>query len=120
MDFYLQFGYGMMEHCRHLIQSWDGGSVILSPRDLEENQLERIGSDIIRLGGTTLLDPQLYNPRANHHRLIQHDYWPDEYSTGILSGGAILSDIISKLKDLNDKSQTNKETGQLWVGKGGL
>ena len=47
MEFYLQFGYGMMEHCRHLIKSWGRGSVILSPRDLEEQQLEKFASEII-------------------------------------------------------------------------
>jgi len=108
MDFYLQYGYGMMEHCRHLIQSWGSGAVILSPRDLEEDQLEKIGSDIIDRNGVTLLDPQLYNPRANHHRLIQHDYWPDEYTTGILSGGPALDKILQELKSLNTKSKTSK------------
>lgn len=108
MEMYLQFGYGMMEHCRHLIGSWGDGCVILSPRDLTEEQLERISKDIIRINGKTLLDPQLYNPRANHHRLTQHDFWPEEYSTNILNGGGALDQILSKLKELNDKSCTEK------------
>jgi hypothetical protein len=39
MELYLQFGYGMMEHTRRLVDEWDGGTVILSPRDLTVNGL---------------------------------------------------------------------------------
>ena len=42
MDLHLQFGYGMMDHCRHLVKSWSGGTVILSPRDLERKQLVKL------------------------------------------------------------------------------
>jgi hypothetical protein len=51
MELYLQFGYGMMEHCRTLLRSWEGGSVILSPRDLTDDQLVRFGSDIRDIPG---------------------------------------------------------------------
>jgi hypothetical protein len=39
MELFLQFGFGMMEHCRVLVDEWGGGTVILSPRDLNETQL---------------------------------------------------------------------------------
>ncbi len=42
MNLYLQLGHGMMEHCRHLISRWGGGTVILSPRDLSPDQLPSI------------------------------------------------------------------------------
>lgn len=82
MDFYLQFGYGMMEHSRVLIDNWGEGTVILSPRDLEPNQLVSLAEDIHELDGEVLLDPQFYLPDASHHRLESHDYWPDEYASG--------------------------------------
>ena len=72
MKFYLQFGHGMMAHCRHLIKQWGDGTVILSPRDLTQDQMETLSGDISDLGGNTLLDPQFYNPRGNHHGLVRH------------------------------------------------
>jgi serine/threonine protein kinase len=42
MELYLQFGYGMMEHCRFLVSEWQGGTVVLSPRDLTDEQLGRL------------------------------------------------------------------------------
>ena len=32
MELFLQFGYGMMEHCRVLLSAWGGGTTILSPQ----------------------------------------------------------------------------------------
>lgn len=81
MDLYLQFGWGMMGHSRELIDEWDGGCVILSPRDLEPDQLTRLSDDVRELGGEVVLDPQFYLPDATHHRLRAHDYWPDEYAS---------------------------------------
>ena len=47
MELYLQFGYGMMGLCRHFIERWKGGTVILSPRDLTGEQIQRLGKEII-------------------------------------------------------------------------
>jgi hypothetical protein len=81
VELYLQSGHNMMSLCRELISKWGGGTVILSPRDLEEDRLCRFADEIIGRGGKTLLDPQLYNPRASHPRLTDHAYWPNDYST---------------------------------------
>lgn len=81
MEFYLQFGWGMMSLARELIAKWGGGTAILSPRDLKPNQIERIGQDLVDLSGEVLIDPQFYLPRADHHRLISHEYWPQDYDT---------------------------------------
>ena len=48
MNFYLQFGYGMLEHMRVLLARWGTGGVILSPRDLSEDQLVKAGTDELR------------------------------------------------------------------------
>ncbi len=106
MDLYLQLGYGMMGHCKHFVQSWGNGTVILSPRDLTPEQIPRFSTQILDTGGKTLLDPQLYDPRATFHRLAKHDYWPDDFSTGMLLGGPELALLLERLKELNDSAGT--------------
>jgi hypothetical protein len=102
MQMYLQFGYGMMEHCRHLVEEWNGGTAILSPRDLNDNQLQRLANTIRALpGGQVLLDPQFYLPHADHARLCQHDYWPSNYSTSAFWQGPPLVELLTKLEALN-------------------
>jgi hypothetical protein len=102
MELYLQFGYGMMEHCRVLVERWGGGTVILSPRDLEDTQLSRISTAVRALpNGSVLLDPQFYLPHADHARLCGHEYWPDDYDTGIFWEGAGLEKLVRDLLDLN-------------------
>ncbi len=103
MKLYLQFGYGMMKLCRELLPSMPETSVILSPRDLDESQIEKFAGDILKVGGSTLLDPQLYAPRCDHQKLTNHTYWPADYLTANMNYNAVLSG----LKDLNDKAQTS-------------
>jgi hypothetical protein len=102
MELYLQFGYGMMEHCRHLIREWGGGTAVLSPRDLSDDQLRSLASQIVELpGGQVLLDPQFYLPHADHERLCSHAYWPSDYETGTFFQGGALRDLLTRLRDLN-------------------
>lgn len=103
LELYLQFGYGMLEHSRQLIQRWGGGRVILSPRDLSVTQLVNVARDIRRLGGEVLVDPQFYLPHSDHERLQSHDYWPSEYeSTGFWSG-TDLTQLLTRLSNLNQE-----------------
>jgi hypothetical protein len=102
MQLHLQFGYGMMEHCRSLISSWNGGTAILSPRDLDDEQLERLAGSINALPqGHCLLDPQFYLPHADHERLCAHSFWPDAYETGAFFQGSALTTLLRKLEELN-------------------
>ena len=102
MELYLQFGYGMMEHCRSLISGWNGGTVILSPRDLNDKQLKSLALDITKKrSGLVLLDPQFYLPHADHERLCSHEYWPDEYETNVFWQGSALTALMTKLQRLN-------------------
>ena len=102
MELQLQFGYGMMVHSRVLIRDWGGGTVILSPRDLNPRQLRQLAGDIISTpNGEVLLDPQFYLPYADHGRLTSHDYWPAEYSTDGFWSGAEIRELIRKLVALN-------------------
>ena len=102
MELFLQFGYGMMAHCRHLIESWGSGTVILSPRDLDAEQLKRFGKEIASLPHSEcLFDPQFYLPHADHEKLCNHDFWPKDYATGTFLSGGGLTKLINDLKHLN-------------------
>lgn len=102
MELYLQFGWGMMDHSRSLVSAWGDGTVILSPRDLGDSQLAKLAAEIAKLGGSVLLDPQFYLPYEEHDRLQQHDYWPNSYSSGAFWSGSALTQLLTKLRDLND------------------
>jgi len=109
MELYLQFGYGMMQHCRHLISEWGGGTVVLSPRDMSDKQLRTLSSEITGLeGGSVLLDPQFYLPHADHERLCSHEYWPSDYNTGAFFQGTALRELLQKLLDLNEAVGANE------------
>jgi hypothetical protein len=108
MKLELQFGYGMMEHCRALLSAWNGGTAILSPRDLNAEQLERLATALTDLPSTSVLfDPQFYLPHADHERLCSHDYWPRDYETTAFFEGPTLASLLSKLHDLNTKLKTS-------------
>lgn len=94
MELSLQFGFGMMEHCRFLVRSWGGGTVVLSPRDMTESQMAQLSQDVAKNGGHVLIDPQLYLPKANHQRLTGHEHWPN--GTG-LHGTTELSRVLTAL-----------------------
>lgn len=102
MKLYLQLGYGMMEHCRYLISTWGGGTVILSPRDLDPQQLPRFAGSINKLtNGSVLLDPQFYLPHSDHATLCSHVFWPDDYQTGLFWQGNHLTTLLGHLLQLN-------------------
>jgi hypothetical protein len=75
MDMYLQFGYGMMGLADELLSSWKGGGVLLSPRDLDQTQLEKVAKSAVKASAEVLLDPQCYLHAADHERLTSHEYW---------------------------------------------
>lgn len=108
MKFYLQFGHGMMEHCRHLIRKWGNGTVVLSPRDLNREQIETFSQDICDSGGETLLDPQFYDPRGDHHGLLRHTYWPGKFDTSSFMAGPQLNTLIGELLEVNNSANTSK------------
>ncbi|MDD5223495.1 MAG: hypothetical protein PHE84_05855 [bacterium] len=104
MELQIQFGYGMMDHSRYFVETWGGGTVILSPRDLTPDQLERLSREITTsVNGKVLLDPQFYLPNADHERLTSHTFWPSRYSTKDFWSGPKVRELIRKLLDLNIK-----------------
>jgi hypothetical protein len=105
MELGLQFGWGMMAHSRTLVREWGAGRVILSPRDLDGDQLRRMGREISSLGGDPVLDPQFYLPHSDHERLRSHAYWSD----GFEPDHQLLPSEWSKL--LSDLGALNREMG---------
>lgn len=108
MDLFLQFGYGMMDHSRSLINEWGGGTTVLSPRDLNDGQLVRLAGDLGRSGGNVLVDPQFYLPDSDHQRLCAHEYWPGQYESVLFWSGPELANLLRKLVDLNQRLGTSK------------
>jgi len=108
MKLFLQFGHGMMDHSRYLIESWGEGTVILSPRDMTTSQIERLSDDILRRCGKTRLDPQFYDPRRDHHRLVKHDYWPNDFDTNAFLSGPPLTSLLDKLMEINELAKVDK------------
>jgi len=105
MELYLQFGWGMMEISRALCDACGGINTILSPRDLNDGQLFNLSSQLVDLGGEVLLDPQFYLPRADHHRLTAHAYWPNDYDTAGFNGGR-KREMMEPLLELNTRLGT--------------
>lgn len=106
MDLYLQLGHGMMGYCEELITIWGEGTVILSPRDLTEEQTEKFSTKLHKINGHTLFDPQYYNPRAEHYKLKEWSHWFDEFDTSLLSDHLFLDDKFKKIKHINDYCNT--------------
>lgn len=111
MKLYLQFGYGMMEHVKHMFKQWGEGTVILSPRDMDENQISKLSSTLKTLNGRTLFDAQLYMPRSDHHGLLKHEYYQefggDNYTTSLLADIYRMKELFQELKRLNDLAATD-------------
>jgi hypothetical protein len=109
MELNLQFGYGMMDHCRTLLTQWGGGTAILSPRDLNDDQLHRLAHQINEItNARVLLDPQFYLPNADHERLRSHRYWPHDYQTGTFWGGGGIQQLVANVAQLNAELQSDQ------------
>jgi hypothetical protein len=107
MELYLQYGYGMKQHTIALLEKWKSGSVILSPRDIAQKSLIKTAKEINKANGKILFDPQLYNPRANHSRLTEYDYWPSKYSTSMFADINSLRRMLSQIININHSISTD-------------
>lgn len=107
MDLYLQMGHGMMGIAKDLITSWGSGTVILSPRDLTEQQTVKFAEEIIKKNGNTLFDPQYYNPHADHKKLNEWRHWFNQYDTSLLSENEYISNLFAEIKNINDCVKTS-------------
>lgn len=104
MELYLQFGAGMMDHCRELLSSWGGGTVVLSPRDLKPDRISTFAAEITAISNSqVLVDPQFYLPHADHDRLCSHGFWPNDYETQLFWQGSALNELMSEVAALNSR-----------------
>ena len=110
MEMYLQFGHGMMAHTRELLRQWKSGGVILSPRDLTEDQLQRTASEISKMGREVLIDPQCFARDSDHARLTSHTYWKiiKSLSTGAFSGGDGTAALLQEVATLARNAGVHK------------
>lgn len=108
MDLYLQMGHGMMAHAKELIKKWNGGTVVLSPRDMNREQMEKFSQEIKGIGGDILVDPQFYLPRADHPKLVGHSFWPREFETNAFFSGSGLQRMLQTLWDDYNKKFGSK------------
>jgi hypothetical protein len=96
---FLQFGHGMMAHTRELLRQWAGGGVVLSPRDLTPDQLQRMSTTIAAANAEPLVDPQCYSTGADHYRLVTHTYWGTVagYPNEVFLGGTRTAELLAAL-----------------------
>ncbi len=106
MDLHLQYGYNMGPLCKDLIKKWNEGLVILSPRDMELDQMKKLSKEIGKSNGEVVLDPQFYIPRADHYRLISHSFWPDQYDSALFNRGDVNLMLTNLKRDYNDVLNT--------------
>ncbi len=102
MELYLQFGHGMMSMSEELLNSWETGIIILSPRDLTLDQMTNFCSRISPKGGKVAIDPQFFIPRSDHGRLISHSFWPSNYQTALFNKAEIRQMLTALKADYND------------------
>lgn len=99
MDLFLQYGHGMKAHSEELIKSWDGGSVIFSPKNMSLEQMISSSEKIKKTNGHVYLDPQFYIPRSDNGNLNEHSFWPQSYSTNSFFNGTGINDMMNTLVD---------------------
>lgn len=99
MKLYLQFGYGMMDHTLKLLSEWGTGGVILSPRDLNARQLQRMAESVLEMSCEPLLDPQCFAHDSDHERLLSHEYFKRyrENPTDSFQGGIGTAQLLGAL-----------------------
>lgn len=107
MEVHLQFGYGMSPLCKDLIKKWNGGLVVLSPRDLELDKMIAFSKAIQKINGEVVLDPQFYAPKSSdHYRLTSHSFWPTDYESSLFDRAQINLMLKNLKSDYNDQLDT--------------
>lgn len=108
MDLALQFGYGMGQLAVELTRRWQLTQTILSPRDLDDQGLATWAQRLNSSTGLVLLDPQFYMARADHERLTNHLYWPQDYDSDHFYEHGGLESMVTNLFELNLRLETSQ------------
>ncbi len=99
----LQFGHGMMAHSQELLQQWGGGTIVLSPRDLDKKQLSNCSKSYQDIGGRVLIDPQCYTRNINLPKLMNHLHINQFLSSPTINFTALNNGINRVIKSLRDE-----------------
>ena len=100
MDLFLQTGHGMMAHTKELISKWGAGTAILSPKNMNLEQMISLSSSLKEHNGYVMIDPQFYIPRTSQEKLFDHSFWPQNFDTNTFFNGSGIDLLIdSLLKD---------------------
>lgn len=101
MELFLQFGYGMKSLTIDLSREWINTTVILSPRDITPEQLQKWSKDFEKANVTCMFDPQCYFPKCDHKNLIQYGYWNNSLNTNLDSMDDAETVLIKKINSYN-------------------
>jgi hypothetical protein len=86
---------------REFVGKRTGTGVILSPRALKKDQLERHAGEIRAAGGAVLFDPQFYQPRTDHQKILSFPYWEDlDFSTSEFDPADFCRRVIDYQRDV--------------------
>lgn len=105
MELYLQFAHGMKQITIDLSKSWGGATVILSPRDISPQQLQKWNNQFKKAGVKTLFDPQLYYPKSNHKGLVLYDYFDTSFETNLGVDDSYEEKVIRKILEYNNTAE---------------
>ncbi|MCL5406431.1 MAG: hypothetical protein M1398_06905 [Deltaproteobacteria bacterium] len=78
MRFFIQMGHGMMAMNRELIEKFNDGQksgVIIWPRTLTQDQIERHASEVRGLRASLLFDSCFYLPYTSRLKILDLPYW---------------------------------------------
>jgi hypothetical protein len=107
MNFYLQFGHGMMGMSKELLTDWGAASgVVISPRDVKPAQVQKVAHDSFSVGAEPLFDPQCYVHDSNHENLLGHSFYKTflNAGSGSLFEPQTISEILKHLAESNAKA----------------
>lgn len=78
MRFFLQMGYGMMAMNQELLARFNDGldaGVIMWPRAMKREQVERHANEVLDAGASLLFDVCFYSPRTDRNEILEYPYW---------------------------------------------
>jgi len=99
MELYLQYGNGMKGMCLELLEKWNGGTIILSPVNIEQNKINQYSKEFKKKGSKLMFDPQLFFTKDAREKLANYDYWPNENTT--ISDEDVLHNINKGVLKIN-------------------
>ena len=103
MKLKLQFGYGMKGMSEQLATVLPGLSVVLSPRDIDQNRAILFAAKMHKNGGSVLLDPQVYALSGSQDLKVipAYDFWQHRAIEDI-----DWSESVNRLQDINARLES--------------